>query len=1002
LPITFFANLISLLTNLIVAVISLPSALVTCLDTPSPSLDTLVTALLTVVAELINLLTKLITLNTSLLNPLVTSPATLFPSLNTLVTSLSTLITTLDSLVAFLGTFLISLNTGLISTTESIKMATGPSDVTANIGNEHSTSEFELPPAKRQRTSTPSPDARKASSSNVRLSPSRERMQRTFGVAAIKVEFLVEHAKARKGISDDEAESKGVENKSVEVKSGTNISEGSGTQPVSQGNNRRQGKAKKERGQNKGRTYGKWGDKIPLCNSRATSDEFSPAQCRFGDNCRLEHNLRKYLAEGKAGANLMTFDGKCPVWEIHGLCPDGWKCRFSDAHSKEVTRSDGRKELVLITNTDPEFFEAGKPETTPVAIPATTAAATAVRADKSGIFNTMSPETRIDLNRKRAPLAKSVQYGKWTAELGQAEARLQERREAEKNWANMSSAQKSVAAKWGAVATKSSDDDYEQKQRMIEKLMLEQAASVVTASPAPALEAASASVQAPTGLKNRAAVVMMVASEEEEKEEEAKNVDKIAKSTEDKTTEVAPEETAAVDAAAKEKDLEEMAKEATKEAERELQALYKNPPLRLSEKRRLYYGREIPVLAPLTTQGNLPFRQLCVGLGAQATFSEMAMGLPLINGEKGEVALMRAHKTEIEPPLMSPIAQSPPGYDNAKDMKFGAQIAAAKPWIAAKATEVIADYCPNTRVVDLNCGCPIDLVVKSGAGSALLDMPAKLEKTLRAMNAVSGEIPISCKLRTGTWDNKPPTAQSIINRLIHGGPDARKNGLGPAGVAAITLHGRTRQQRYTKSADWSYIAEVQAAIKRYNEELAAETDTAFGIDARDLPNGGKVYFLGNGDIYSHVDYHQHIDEAKVDSAMIGRGALIKPWIFEEIQSGQYLDKRSSERLEYIKQFVSNGLNYWGSDEVGVGTTRRFLLEWLSFTCRYIPVGILEVLPPKLNERAPAYFGRDDMETLMASNNYRDWIKISEMFLGPAHEDFKFVPKHKSNAYETEG
>jgi tRNA-dihydrouridine synthase 3 len=109
--------------------------------------------------------------------------------------------------------------------------------------------------------------------------------------------------------------------------------------------------------------------------------------------------------------------------------------------------------------------------------------------------------------------------------------------------------------------------------------------------------------------------------------------------------------------------------------------------------------------------------------------------------------------------------------------------------------------------------------------------------------------------------------------------------------------------------------------------------------------------------------------------MIARGALIKPWIFEEIQTQQYLDKSASERLGYIEEFVRNGLDYWGSDEIGVGTTRRFLLEWLSFSCRYIPLGILEHLPPKFGDRPPAYKGRSDLETLLSSSNYKDWIKI---------------------------
>jgi len=240
----------------------------------------------------------------------------------------------------------------------------------------------------------------------------------------------------------------------------------------------------------------------------------------------------------------------------------------------------------------------------------------------------------------------------------------------------------------------------------------------------------------------------------------------------------------------------------------------------------------------------------------------------------------------------------------------------------------------------------------------------------------------------------------LIERLAFGGLESRDE-LGPPGCAAITLHGRSRQQRYTKSADWSYIAECATLIKSFTKKQDSLTDTINEPDARFLPNGERMYFLGNGDCYSHVDYYDHINNAGVDSVMIGRGALIKPWLFEEIEKGQYLDKSASERLAYVEKFVKYGLEAWGSDEIGVGQTRRFLLEWLSFTCRYVPIGILEHLPPGLQDRPPAYRGRNELETLLSSDNYKDWIKISEMFLGPAHKDFRFEPKHKSNSYEIE-
>ncbi|KAJ6191236.1 hypothetical protein N7519_001257 [Penicillium mononematosum] len=433
----------------------------------------------------------------------------------------------------------------------------------------------------------------------------------------------------------------------------------------------------------------------------------------------------------------------------------------------------------------------------------------------------------------------------------------------------------------------------------------------------------------------------------------------------------------------------------------ENRAQFLEPPFMPSEKRRIYFGPETPVLAPLTTQGNMPFRRLCADLGAQFTYSEMAMSMPLIQGSKSEWTLLKAHESEMAPPTVIPGDNIVQGYDNSKDCKFGAQIAANKPWQALKATEVLSKFTPNLRVIDLNCGCPIELVFRDGAGSALLDHHSKLEKMIRGMNTVSQEIPITVKIRMGTKDNQP-TAQKLVERMVLGGYESSVLDLGPPGAAAITLHGRSRQQRYTRQADWGYISDCAALIKRLNKKQDALSDTIREPDARHMPNGGKTYFIGNGDCYSHVDYDDHVNNAGVDSVMVARGALIKPWIFEEIQTGQYLDKSATERLAYIEKFAKYGLQAWGSDEHGVGTTRRFLLEWLSFAYRYVPIGLLEYLPPNIQDRPPAWRGRNELETLMGSGNYKDWIKITEMFLGPAPDTFKFEPKHKSNAYEAEG
>lgn len=151
---------------------------------------------------------------------------------------------------------------------------------------------------------------------------------------------------------------------------------------------------------------------------------------------------------------------------------------------------------------------------------------------------------------------------------------------------------------------------------------------------------------------------------------------------------------------------------------------------------------------------------------------------------------------------------------------------------------------------------------------------------------------------------------------------------------------------------------------------------------------------------SYEDYKKSKETAPhLTGVMIGRGALIKPWIFTEIKEQKIWDISSSERFEIIKKYSNYGLEHWGSDNKGVENTRRFLLEWLSFLYRYIPVGILESPPQKINERPPHFKGRDELETLMASPSASDWIKISEMLLGPVPENFNFLPKHKANSYK---
>ncbi|KAM3852413.1 tRNA-dihydrouridine(47) synthase [NAD(P)(+)]-like isoform 3-T3 [Vipera latastei] len=358
--------------------------------------------------------------------------------------------------------------------------------------------------------------------------------------------------------------------------------------------------------------------------------------------------------------------------------------------------------------------------------------------------------------------------------------------------------------------------------------------------------------------------------------------------------------------------------------------------LRPSEKAQLDLRGKL-YLAPLTTCGNLPFRRICKGYGADVTCGEMAVCTNLLQGQSSEWALLKRHETE--------------------DL-FGVQLEGAFPDTMTKCAELL-NQTIEVDFVDINVGCPIDLVYNKGGGCALMTRNNKFEQIVRGMNSVL-DVPLTVKIRTGVQEKT-----NLAHKLI---PNLRE-----WGASLVTLHGRSREQRYTKMADWEYIAECAKV-------------------ASPMP------LFGNGDIFSFEDANRAM-QSGVSGIMIARGALIKPWIFTEIKEQRHWDISSRERLDILQDYTNYGLEHWGSDTQGVEKTRKFLLEWLSFLCRYVPVGLLERLPQRINERPPYYLGRDHLETLMASQNVDDWIKISEMLLGRVPANFSFLPKHKANSYK---
>jgi tRNA-dihydrouridine synthase 3 len=340
------------------------------------------------------------------------------------------------------------------------------------------------------------------------------------------------------------------------------------------------------------------------------------------------------------------------------------------------------------------------------------------------------------------------------------------------------------------------------------------------------------------------------------------------------------------------------------------------------------------ILAPLTTIGNLPFRRICKRLGADITIGEMAVTHQLLSGQAQEWALVHRHESE--------------------DV-FGVQIAGSH---VDQCTQVVELLNKNMNVdfIDLNVGCPVDLMCQQGLGSALLSRLTRLEDIVTGM-AQTSIVPITVKVRIGRdWDH--PITHSQIAPVVH-----------QWGASALTVHGRSKEQRYRAEANWEYVDKCAAAC--------------------------KVPLIGNGDIFNWEDAEAHLSSGNISSLMLARGAIIKPWLFTEIKEKRHWDISSSERFEILREFTNNGLEHWGSDSQGVEKTRYFLLNWLSMLNRYVPVGLLERVPIRIGQKAPKFIGRDDMETLMGSTDLSDMISISSMLLGAPPDNFNFEPKHKA-------
>lgn len=196
---------------------------------------------------------------------------------------------------------------------------------------------------------------------------------------------------------------------------------------------------------------------------------------------------------------------------------------------------------------------------------------------------------------------------------------------------------------------------------------------------------------------------------------------------------------------------------------------------------------------------------------------------------------------------------------------FGVQVCGSSTPLMAKCAELLRNE-TDVDFVDINVGCPIDQVFRRGEGSGLMLRENRLGQIVRAMSNVLN-VPLTIKLRTGIYKEKN-TAHELIPKLKTWGVDL------------ITVHGRTREQRYSKLADWDYIDQCAAAAK-------------------------PVPLFGNGDIYSYEDAVLHREKTGVSGLMVARGALYKPWIFTEIKEERFVCKCFLESSLVLSSPASN-------------------------------------------------------------------------------------------------
>jgi hypothetical protein len=274
------------------------------------------------------------------------------------------------------------------------------------------------------------------------------------------------------------------------------------------------------------------------------------------------------------------------------------------------------------------------------------------------------------------------------------------------------------------------------------------------------------------------------------------------------------------------------------------------------------------ILAPMAGITDLPYRRIMKEFGAGLVFTEMVSANGLIREGRRTRELLRSV---------------------AGERPLGIQLFGDDPAVLARAAELVRE---DGELLDLNLGCPVNKVVRSGAGSALLRDPAKVGRIVAAVRRATDR-PLTVKIRSG-WDH------GSLNFL-----EVARIAVGE-GAEAVALHPRPRSQGFSGAADWEQIARLKAAL--------------------------PVPVIGSGDVFTAADALAMLAKTGCDAVMIGRGGYGNPWLVRDIltlqQGGTPAPPTAGERLDVARRHLDLFLASFGEAK-----TARDMRKHLCWYCR---------------------------------------------------------------------